>query len=782
MIKKLFTALTLLVVFASVSSAQWTNVGAFPNEETMAGIHGVAVDPDGKVWVTQYYKRVPWVTPTGDTIMTSGIRVYNPDGTEVDFSPVTTAITGGGFVVDTLHGNNRGLSTDENGNIVYIQSGPSKAIKFDYKTGEGIVRALVPEQGSSPTKAAVSDDGTVFIGPVVGGGTTAIAMYDTDLNYIGNAVVGPPAISRTMEVSADGNTIYWTPFTANKMYIFTRADEFSDFELTDSTVQGMSIESCGWNPGDGLLYISQDVRGTDTETWAPLSWYSFDPATYATQFAFSYEGYEASAPDMFPRGHDFTSDGTVAYFGTFAESSVMLQKAVKGEVPPVSITFICDMTYQEGVNTASIAGSFNGWDTGANPLTGPDGENKWSATIEGFTPGETIKFKFVKNGDGWESVPDREYTVPNENSSYEAFFDDFTPGTVIPVTFLANMEYEIVSTRFNPATDVVSARGSFNGWSSDDAMAPSLSDPNIYEVTVDMDITPGTTIYYKYAYDTPAGTNWEGASDRTYEFTQADIDAGFVVIERYFNDLTAEEITGQPATIKFVVDMNGAINAITGTAFTSIESVALAGATPPLRWPGGGWPDTDANLVFFMKDDGTQGDETAGDNNWTYELTFPQYSPITIEYKYGANWGNAALNGGANDNENGVGDNHFLSIPTYLNYGIVRNTFGVMGDHELATGVKEFGSGIPTEYSLEQNYPNPFNPSTVIRFSLPKSDLVTLKIYNMLGQEVATLLNEFKSAGSYEVTFDASNLSTGVYVYSVSSGQFMATKKMMLVK
>jgi len=89
---------------------------------------------------------------------------------------------------------------------------------------------------------------------------------------------------------------------------------------------------------------------------------------------------------------------------------------------------------------------------------------------------------------------------------------------------------------------------------------------------------------------------------------------------------------------------------------------------------------------------------------------------------------------------------------------------------------------IPTVYELGQNYPNPFNPSTVIKFSIPNSGLVTLKVFNTLGQEVVTLLNEIKPVGIYEISFDASNLTTGMYIYRIESGDFTATKKMMLIK
>jgi hypothetical protein len=89
---------------------------------------------------------------------------------------------------------------------------------------------------------------------------------------------------------------------------------------------------------------------------------------------------------------------------------------------------------------------------------------------------------------------------------------------------------------------------------------------------------------------------------------------------------------------------------------------------------------------------------------------------------------------------------------------------------------------LPTEFALMQNYPNPFNPSTVISYQLPVSSNVTLKVYDILGNEVATFVNEEKPAGSYEVKFDASGLSSGIYFYKLQAGSLVETKKMILLR
>jgi len=96
--------------------------------------------------------------------------------------------------------------------------------------------------------------------------------------------------------------------------------------------------------------------------------------------------------------------------------------------------------------------------------------------------------------------------------------------------------------------------------------------------------------------------------------------------------------------------------------------------------------------------------------------------------------------------------------------------------------VKQTDDAIPNKYKLSQNYPNPFNPSTTIEFSIPEKGLISLKIYNILGQEVAQVLNRSLTAGSYSVDFDASQLSSGMYVYSIQAGNVEVSKKMMLLK
>ena len=100
----------------------------------------------------------------------------------------------------------------------------------------------------------------------------------------------------------------------------------------------------------------------------------------------------------------------------------------------------------------------------------------------------------------------------------------------------------------------------------------------------------------------------------------------------------------------------------------------------------------------------------------------------------------------------------------------------------LWLGVERIDNVLPETFSLSQNYPNPFNPTTMISYDIPKSSVVKLEVFNILGQKIATLVNGFQQAGKYKVDFNASHYATGVYIYRLSSNEFSITKKMLLVK
>jgi len=150
--------------------------------------------------------------------------------------------------------------------------------------------------------------------------------------------------------------------------------------------------------------------------------------------------------------------------------------------------------------------------------------------------------------------------------------------------------------------------------------------------------------------------------------------------------------------------------------------------------------------------------------------------------------------------DNGISwtvSNTGIVSPSFANNLLVKGTNAFVSANGLwksslsqITSVNDNNIGeIPETFSLAQNYPNPFNPSTKIRFSIPSVTLsgvegsrVQLKVYDVLGNDVATVVNEEKPAGNYEVNFNASQLSSGIYFYKLQAGSFIQTRKMILIK
>jgi hypothetical protein len=128
-----------------------------------------------------------------------------------------------------------------------------------------------------------------------------------------------------------------------------------------------------------------------------------------------------------------------------------------------------------------------------------------------------------------------------------------------------------------------------------------------------------------------------------------------------------------------------------------------------------------------------------------------------------------------------VSNNVLIVLVDLENNGTIDDTLYL---ENQATGIGEDQGSIfsPNSYDLAQNYPNPFNSSTVIKYSILGEGLVTLKVFNIIGEEVATLVSEVKQAGSYQITFNSAQLPSGIYLYRIQSGSFIDTKKMILLK
>ncbi|HOJ19159.1 MAG TPA: M14 family zinc carboxypeptidase [Ignavibacteriaceae bacterium] len=167
-----------------------------------------------------------------------------------------------------------------------------------------------------------------------------------------------------------------------------------------------------------------------------------------------------------------------------------------------------------------------------------------------------------------------------------------------------------------------------------------------------------------------------------------------------------------------------------------------------------------------------------GIHDWNYTITWTTGNPMV--YPESWFWANYA---------EGVMALTFEQISTSTSndarYDSAANALlrGIMDYLDVVSNAEEFsGNEIPVGFELLQNYPNPFNPSTTISYNIPQDEIVTLKIFNIMGEEVATIHNSFEKAGAHSTKFDASSLTSGIYFYTLTTTDFTATRKMMLIK
>jgi hypothetical protein len=123
-----------------------------------------------------------------------------------------------------------------------------------------------------------------------------------------------------------------------------------------------------------------------------------------------------------------------------------------------------------------------------------------------------------------------------------------------------------------------------------------------------------------------------------------------------------------------------------------------------------------------------------------------------------------------------------LNTGTGISFDTVFTSTALLLVTITTSDIEESFNSIPKEYALAQNYPNPFNPSTKIEYSIPQLSNVVIKAFDILGNEIETLVNEEKQVGTYEITWSAENLPSGVYFYRLQAGDFIETKKMVLLR
>ncbi|OGU55869.1 MAG: hypothetical protein A2V66_18040 [Ignavibacteria bacterium RBG_13_36_8] len=151
------------------------------------------------------------------------------------------------------------------------------------------------------------------------------------------------------------------------------------------------------------------------------------------------------------------------------------------------------------------------------------------------------------------------------------------------------------------------------------------------------------------------------------------------------------------------------------------------------------------------------------------------YEGVYLTTNNGTNW--TAFNNGLSKIVTSLAVSTSNLFAGTSNAGVFRRPLS-----EIITSIDDKQNNLPTSFSLQQNYPNPFNPITIINYSIPKTCFVTIKIYDVLGRGIETLVNENKTQGNYSLAFNASKLVSGIYLYRMDAGSFTETKKLLLLK
>ncbi|MFA6468882.1 MAG: T9SS type A sorting domain-containing protein [Bacteroidota bacterium] len=425
-----------------------------------------------------------------------------------------------------------------------------------------------------------------------------------------------------------------------------------------------------------------------------------------------------------------------------------------------AVTFSVNMGYQMVKNTFKqasdsvvVRGDFNGWGGKSFLLADADGDSIYTGTFN-INSTKKIIFKFVMirpvGGDGWESSPDR--VVDNLTGPTTIlpvfYFNNDNPNDV---TFRVNMKVQSRIKKFDPTKDSVFVRGDFltgpgNWWESN---AFKLADPDkdsIYEGKYP--IVAPKTIKYKYVLRGTlfAGDRWEvDMGVNKDRFDTIKVTPVKLPVVWYNNDSTSvfmENFT------TFQVNMKKQMRkAVFDKAKDSVV----------VRGDFNGW----GGNTHLLKD---------ADGDSIFTGVYDVGAVKKIIYKFVIHKAASDIWESSSDRV----DSGFTGVPKILKVVYFNND-------SILTGILSNGM-VVLKYGLDQNYPNPFNPSTTINYSLEHAGLVKLRVFNILGQEVVSLVNEVQEAGQYQAQFNANKLSSGIYFYKLESGSFSSLKKMMLIK
>lgn len=323
---------TLSFVLLCLATFVWAQVWVYDSDfKKLSQPHSVVVDKEGKIWICTYAANDSIQTAEGVWKKVKALKVYNPDGSEV--MSVKAGVFDG--VADTLFNAARGMSTDVDGNILYVAY--DEMFRFNYQTGEGMNKA-VPKAGASLTEPACTDDGYIFVAHVAGG--NPVWIYAPDFSLYSVAEDTNLGLQRSILVTGDGKHFYLGKIYSGCNGVvdyygpdgvdgeYARVDTFGTvFNDTGAVVHNMWGQCLDWGP-NGLMWVGTywDVGVNDF-----TGWYALDPTqnwAIVDTIGHSLGKYVAGGPVggggfYSPRGISWTADGNTAYIADFDGGVVM---------------------------------------------------------------------------------------------------------------------------------------------------------------------------------------------------------------------------------------------------------------------------------------------------------------------------------------------------------------------------------------------------------------------------------------------------------------------------
>ncbi len=751
--------------------------------------HSAVVDGNGRVWVGYYAYSDTLGLPT-DTIPIKPIYVYEADGTQASFSPIRSISWADGRV-DTMWNGCRGVSLDKDGNILY--SAYNDVWQINAQTGEGL-GAYYNFPGSI-TETSMTADGYLFVTQVVPGGNP-IWVFDASLglpdDYTGDAVDSPDlvnsiedgtntAISRNVLVDATGNNLYHARIYGgthnNGVFHYTSADgPEGTFVLQDILYnEVMWGQSLDWGK-DSTLWVGTYWNVAEGDF---TGWYELDPGANhqivgsigtGQPYGVSFDATAVAGGDTIraPRGIAFNSDYTVAYVADFDGGRVS--------------KFVDDGT---GFTAPALqeAPSFDDWTYDSDFALGKQAH---SAVVDG-------------NGRVWVG--------------YYAYSDTLgLPTDTIPIKPIYVYEADGTQASFSPIRSISWADGRVDTmWNGCRGVSLDKDGNILYSAYNDVwqinaQTGEGLGAYYNF----PGSITETSMTADGYLFVTQVVPGGNPIWVFDASLGLPDDYTGD------AVDSPDLVNSIEDGTNTAISRNVLVDATGNNLYHARIYGGTHNNGVFhYTSADGPEGtfvlqDILYNEVMWGQSLDWGKDSTLWV----GTYW-NVAEGDFTGWYELDPGANHQIvgSIGTGQPYGVSFDATAVAGgdtiraprgiafnsDYTVAYvadfdggRVSKFTSGVvsidndvvrlPRAFSLHQNYPNPFNPSTNIEFELFNDSRVKLTIYDVTGREVAVLVNDNMQMGHHTISFDASHLATGMYIYTITDGQQMMSRRMLLVK